>query len=551
MLTKLHIENLALIDRADLLFDKGLTVLSGETGAGKSVIVSALSLALGGRADKDNIRYGESFGMVEAVFDISTMHPDYIKQFDEFIQNKQLVIYRQIKRSGKAVIKISGIPATLNELKDVTAPLAEILGQHANQQLMHEENHLNFLDNFADLSELKNTVRTLYEQWKSSSDELKKIKSKRDTYLKERELLLFQKNEIEKTAITVGESEKLYADKKILDSARALMASASIICEAIDNEENSITQMLSLAQKEIDKMSRVDKELEKQSEDLIDISYRLRDFKSYIEQYGSSIVDDPNRIEEINIRLDEIYNLKKKYGGSEESIIEILQLILQKLSDSPANIDSYIEELEEKTEQIFAEYSKDALSLSDTRKKAAVYLQKLVIKELSELAIENGGFEITFLYEDDPNGVILNDKAVKPTSDGLETARILFSANPGEPLKSLVKTASGGEISRLLLALKSAEKKNKQLSHSLMVFDEVDAGIGGQTAIEVGRKIKKLSSNSQLIVITHLHQIAREADHHFVAQKTNDKDKRTIINVIKLDLVGVKSELKRMVALPK
>ncbi|HKK20984.1 MAG TPA: DNA repair protein RecN, partial [candidate division Zixibacteria bacterium] len=179
------------------------------------------------------------------------------------------------------------------------------------------------------------------------------------------------------------------------------------------------------------------------------------------------------------------------------------------------------------------------------------YLEKLVTKELTELAIDSGGFKFEFVYQDDPEGVIMGTRAVKPGPNGLETGRILFSANRGEPLKSLVKTASGGEISRVLLALKSAEKKNNKLQHSLLVFDEVDSGIGGQTAIEVGKKLKKLSADSQLLVITHLHQIAREADHHFVAEKDAGKGRRTTITVRSLTDEGKDRELARMVALPK
>ena len=551
MLKTLDIQNIALIDKASLIFQKGLTVLTGETGAGKSVIVSALSLILGGRTDRDVIRYGEKFGKVEATFDISSMPALYKKEFADYISGDHINIIRDIPVSGKSKILISGKSVTLTELRVLTIPIAEILGQHANQLLMHEENHIDFLDNFANLLELKETVKKSYHLWKDSYDLLKKTINKRDSYKNKRELLLFQQKEIADAKIQIGETEKILAEKKILDSARSLMNSANVISEIIENDESSSLSLLQTALKELEKMQDVDSSLQKRVEELTDVVYRLQDIKQFIDQYGSSIIDDPARIEEINLRLDEIYNLKNKYGGSEESILKELDIISNGLREIPTDIDSYIEKLDKETQTFLALYTNEAIALSDTRKKGASYLKKIVQKELNELSIANCGFELEFIYEDDPKGILINQRTVKPSENGLETARILFSANIGEPLKSLVKTASGGEISRVLLALKAAEKKNKKLPHSLLVFDEVDAGIGGQTAIDVAKKIKKLSSDNQLVVITHLHQIAREADTHFAVQKTTASDKRTIINVVNLDPIGKETELKRMIALPE
>lgn len=551
MLKSIKIENLALISNAEMSFDKGMTTLTGETGAGKSVIVSALELALGERADKDIVRFGMDSGTVTVTFDVSRQSADYQNQFSEFIDCGLITIERVIKIKGNSTITVSGIPTTLAELKDITKPLAEILGQHANQLLMYEENHIDFLDNFAELTSLKETVAVSFEKWKQSAHKLNKLISKRDSMQAERELLLFQQKEITQAKISVGETDQLVSEKKILDSARALMSSAQTICEIIENDEKSASSLLSLAQKEVDEMAEIDESLRKQSEELIDITYRLTDFKNMIEQYGSSIEDNPTRIEEINQRLDEIYKLKKKYGGSEQAILDSMDIINEKLKEVPADIDDYIRRLEKETASFFEHFSQEAIALSQTRKKAATYLQKIIKKELEELAIDNAQFEIEFVYEDDVNGVIYEERAVKPTKNGLESARILFSANPGEPLKSLVKTASGGEISRVLLALKAAEKKNNRLSKALMVFDEVDAGIGGKTALEVAEKLKKLSDANQLLVVTHLHQIARKADSHFTVKKTTGKDKRTIINVVQLDKPGVDAELKRMVALPE
>lgn len=552
MLTKLSIQNLALVENISLKFDKGLSVLTGETGAGKSVIVNALALTLGGKADKEIIRFGFEKAIVEAHFDTSKSSLSEQKMYDEFSTDKNIKIRREVNKDGKSKIKVNDRVISRAVLKKLVLPLGEILSQHASQKLMDEGNHIDYLDNYASLTELRESTSQKYYLWEEIFIELNKIKKKRDRLKEELELLNFQKNEIQQADIEVGEEEKLLEEKGILDSARALISSANLINEYLSGEENSVNELINLVQKELDKISEIDHKLEEQVENLSNISYRLSELSQFIEKYGSSINDDPNRIDEINLRLDEIYNLKKKYGGSEESILKSLQEIEEKLSNSPADIDTYIDHLNEKTQKLFSDYSKTAIELSKTRHKAKIYLKKQVEKELEELAIDNAEFDLELIYEEDPNGVILNGKAVKPGPNGLETARILFSANPGEPLKPLVKSASGGEISRVLLALKTAEQKNQKLSRSLLVFDEVDSGIGGKTATEVGKKLKKLSSGNQVLVITHLHQIARLADHHYLADKLNNaSDGRSVINVKTLSDKEIKKELDRMISLPE
>ena len=253
---------------------------------------------------------------------------------------------------------------------------------------------------------------------------------------------------------------------------------------------------------------------------MADLDFQLEDLRRFIEQYGATISDEPARLEEINLRLDELYALKKKYGGSEEAILTTLARIHDQLRDRP-DIDSLIASIEAEADKRGKAYTAAAVKISAARVKAATRLRKLVIAELKDLAIDKAEFRCNFIYEDDNGGVLLNDRAVRPSAHGLERIGFLFSANPGEPLKSLVKTASGGEVSRVLLALKSAELQHRGLKHSLLVFDEVDVGIGGRTGNEVGRKLKKLSEHCQVLVITHLHQIARLAEHHYVAEKTH------------------------------
>jgi DNA repair protein RecN (Recombination protein N) len=550
MLKRLNIQNIALVTEAELLFEPGMSVLTGETGAGKSVIVMALGLALGDRVDKEQIRHGAERAIVEATFDVSALPSSYRTTYADFIHDGLVTVQREINRDGSSKVKINGSPSTLGTLRDLTTPVAEIVGQHANQMLMDEQNHLLFLDGFASLDGIRQEVAELFDHWQKAAFELRRTRDRRDNLAAERELLLFQKSEIEKANIRPGEEEELQKERKILDSARTLMAGCGAIQELLDGDSVSVLTLIRQVRRELDKMAQVDPYLERPLSELADADYRIEDIRQSLEQYGGSIADNPARIEQINLRLDEIYALKKKYGGSEEAILKTLDTVAARLSDRP-DTDEFIVELEERAERTAKAYMTKAMELHDLRLKAASYLRKVVLKELSELAIENGGFELEFLYEDDANGIILDGRGVRPTEIGLERGRFLFSANPGEPLRSLVKTASGGEISRVLLALKAAARKNARLLHSLLVFDEVDAGIGGQTAVAVGEKIKRLAEGSQVIVVTHLHQIARQASHHYAAEKVKKSSGRLVITVSRLDYDGITRELGRMMALPE
>ncbi len=549
MLKKLIIENIALVPYTEIVFGNGLSVLTGETGAGKSIIVTALSLALGERADKDNIRHDEVYGSVTAVFDVSNMPTSYKRQHEILIEKNKITIERIISRDSSSRILINGKGSTLHHLEQVTAPLAEIMGQHSNQMLMNEENHLDFLDDFGGITPLRETISEIFYDWKRVTEELRRTLIKHEELAHERDLLLFQKSEIEKASITVGEEENLNEERRILDSARSLLRSAALIKTLLDDQENSALEQLGVVQKELQRMSDVDSKLVKTVEQLNDSVIQLQELSQSIEQYGSAVADDPTRLEDINLRLDEIYRLKKKYGGSEKAIVGTLDVINSKLGDRP-DINVLTSKLEAECNRLQKEYREQALKISDTRKKTAAYLEKLVVKELTELAIDKPQFEFEFVYTDDPDGIVIDDRAVKAFPEGLEKGRIMFSANEGEPLKPLVKCASGGEISRILLALKSAAKNSNKTSHALMVFDEVDSGIGGRTAAEVGSKLKKLSQQGQVLVITHLHQIARLATHHYLAEKTSAFGRSTI-SVNKLEKPAIAAELERMVALPQ
>ncbi len=549
MLRRLEIQNIALVERQTLEFDVGMSVLTGETGGGKSIIVNALSLALGERADKSQIRHGEETATVRAVFDVTTMPRSYHTQFAPWIIDGAIAVERELAVDGASKVKINGAASTVTLLRELTDPLVEILSQHANQQLMDESNHLAFLDRFGKLDAEREHVGEFFDAWQASAKKLHDVRNRREQLQKERELLLFQQEEIEKAQLSPGEEEELNNERRKLDSARELMASADKVATILSGEEPAVDSMLAMVVSELDDMASIDTTLTKLIEEAESARIALEELRRSIEQYGNSLEDDPVRLDEVNVRLDEIYSLKKKYGGSEEAVLQTLASIHDRLQNMP-DTDELIDHLERETERHWRAYTAAALALTEKRRTVAKSLRKAVEAQLKDLAIEEGTFELELLYELADDGVILDGRGVAPCRWGLENGRILFSANKGEPAKPLVKVASGGEISRVLLSIKAAEHKSGQISHSLMVFDEVDTGIGGRTAEAVGRKIADLASSTQVLVITHLHQIARLAEHHYVAEKVSAK-KRALIHVARLDGAGVDKELERMVALPE
>ncbi len=554
MLKNILIQNFALVEKLTLSFESGLNVLTGETGAGKSVIVGAISQLLGEKADKDDIRSGASLAVVEGQFDISNW--PYIRKMvnalDIETADNTLTLRKEILLKGTSRNFINAQMVTLAQLREITKYLAELLGQHSHQQLLDESNHQNFLDRFAGLESDVGELRGIFNRWHTVRQELESLESRKSQEKNERELILFQKDEIEKASIRIGEEADLLAEKKILDSSRLLGEKSSSILNLLEQDDSSALSLLQACHRELTQIAALDKKLEKNVELLDTAIVNLDELRLEIESYRSSIPDDPERQEAINLRLDELFRLKKKYGGSEESILSALEKINTQL-ETKIDVDDRIRILRHEESALSQDYSKLALEISKSRNTASKKLSARVEKELKQLGIDSAKFAYEFIYEPNDGGIELNGRRVKPGPDGLETGRFLISANPGEPLKPLSKTASGGEISRIMLALKSIEMQTSGKYRPLLVLDEIDAGIGGQTAHAVAQKLSALAQHYQLIVITHLHQIASAGDHHFAVAKTDadDGSKRKVIIVRKLKASERKKEIDRMLSLPE
>ncbi len=554
MLKRLYIENFALVDKLEVTFETGFNILTGETGAGKSIIVGAISQLLGEKADKDDIRSGTKVAVIEGDFDIGefpTLNEILEKNEVEF-DGKTITLRKEIPENRASKSFINSQMITLAQLRTVTAHLAELFGQHSHQQLLDEKNHLAFMDSFAGINEQVVRLQKIYYDWQGTHQELTKLEANRESAKRERELLSFQKDEIERAQIRAGEEEELVAEKKILDSSHTLGEKSELILNMIDREDYSALSILNSCRKELADMVNLDKSLESKAELLEQAVINLDELRGEIESYQSSIPDDPNRLEQINLRLDEIYRLKKKYGGSEESILNALEEINNQLGIK-IDVDEQIKILRKEESELKSKYISLAEEISQKRHKSSEKLSAEIEKELEKLGIHSSKFKFEFISEPDSNGIEKDGQKIKPLPEGFETGRFLISPNPGEPLKPMAKIASGGEISRIMLALKAVESKYHKKGTSLLVFDEIDAGIGGETAVMVGERLKSLADSFQLLVISHLHQIAGLARNHYaVEKKTARADSgRNIIEVKKLSPDERKKEIKRMISMPE
>ncbi len=550
VLKRLYLENFALVDKIEINFELGLNVLTGETGAGKSIIVGAIARVLGDTASKEDIRSGFKMAAVEAEFDIAKRKDiaAELKSLEVESENNTLTLRREIFLEKASRCFLNGQMITLTQLRPIASLLGELHGQHSHQLLLDEKNHLGFLDGFAGLIEEVESLKQKNSEWEKAKKELEKSLNSRDLAKRERELLLFQMEEIDKAKIRLGEEEELLAEKKILDASRLLTEKSSLILGLLDENEPSAIEILGTAQKELSDMSEHDTRLTPLEEMLNQAVINLEELRSGLEAYRSDIPDDPNRQEEINLRLDEIFKLKKKYGGSEEGILATLDEIKRRLGDN-IDVDEQIKFLKKNESAALAAYIQPAVEISKKRRDGAKGISQKVEKELAELGMEKAKFQFEFTINEADDGIEHNGKKVKPAPEGLEDGRFLVSANPGEPLKPLAKTASGGEISRIMLAIKAAERKGTK--SEFLVFDEIDVGIGGMTAKAVAEKLAALAKKHQLLVVTHLHQIAQLGDYHYAVQKVSGtKEGRRIIEIKRLSNKEKEAEIKRMLALP-
>lgn len=533
MLKTLDIENIAVIEKAQIEFSAGFNVLTGETGAGKSIVVDAINAILGERTSRELVRNGADFAFVSALFtDINETVKDKLSELGYIPEeDNSLLLTRRISSDGKSACKINGRPATVSVLREVGDTLVNIHGQHDSQSLLNPDCHYKFIDMLSGGSELIENYKSAFSEFIHIRRRLKQLTAQAEKNDNNTELLDFQINELENADIKAGETEKLTARKKILDNADGALEAYNAVLSTLSGDDENAGVKLSLASvaNEIEKYSDVSGDTAKAYSLLQNIDDELETVKSLVENAAQSLDYDPDEKEKIEERLDQLYRLGKKYGGTEEAMLENLE----KFKAQRAAINTDEEELKKLTEEYdssFDKVQKLAAEISDLRKQTALKFENDVKAQLEFLDMPKISFKVNF-----EKGIL--------SSAGIDKIEFLISTNPGEPPKPLAKIASGGELSRIMLAIKNILAYNDTVD--TLIFDEIDTGVSGRASVKIGMKLKSVSKNTQVITVTHSAQIAAFADTHFLIQKDYENE-RTYTKVTALDFENRKYELARI-----
>ncbi|MFN3739693.1 MAG: DNA repair protein RecN [Thermodesulfovibrionales bacterium] len=506
MLLELLIKNLAIIDHLSITFKPGLNVLTGETGAGKSIIVDALSLALGERASAEILKQGTQEGSVQAFFETQDIRlPEELPNSED----NSLIIRRIISASGKGRAYINDNIVNLSTLQTLGSYLVDIHSQHEHQSLMNKEKQLEVIDSFGGLEGLRDEYRKLFIETNNLKEESRQIEENIRFKEQRIDLLRYQINEITQAQLKPDEEESLKQEFNILKNSHRLSEAVNLARDLLYEAEDSCLERITKLLQKLKDLSNIDPQLIETVELLSQARPLLEEASQALRSLKEKYNIDPRRLDYLNERIDLIERLKKKYGAS----ISEVQLYLEKarqelnsLEGSEDKLSSLKKELEEKKASLF----KLAEELSRMRKKAAHVIEEAMERELKEVALEKAQFRVNIRRLDEP------------AKNGIDDIEFEFSANPGEPPRPITKIASGGELSRLMLCLKVILAEVDRIP--VLIFDEVDAGIGGVTADRVGERLKKLSRQRQVLCITHLPQIASRADHHIKVEKVQKKD---------------------------
>ena len=542
MLQELHINNFSIIDDASIEFGKGFNVITGETGAGKSVIINALSLSLGERAASEYVRSGKKEALVESLFEISpkkfskTVHKA-INDLGVSIE-EGLILKRIISSQGKNRAYINSSMANVQTLSDISGNIIDIHGQYEHQSLLSPENQLDLLDMFGGLTKDRERVGKLFDSLSSLRSQITSLEQKDRERAQRLDILNYQINEIGSAGLREDEEEELIEEEKILGSAGHLAELANQSYELLYTSDTSSLTAISAIIDNLQKMSEIDSRAKEALKSAVDALPLLEETSYFLRDYKDSLDFDPARLEQLQERLELIRTLKRKYGASIKEILNYRErslIELEELQHSEEKLDSLKSELE----ALRKSFTDKAHALSKKRNAAGRKVESAVVKQLAELSMPDTQFSVSITQQ---NGNVTLD-GFQANQTGIDNIEFLISPNIGEELKPMAKIVSGGELSRIMLALKGIMAKGDKIP--ILVFDEIDAGIGGKTAETVGKKLKALSKNHQVICITHLPQIAVFADRHLKIEKTVAR-KRTVVTIKPLDKNDRVNEIARM-----
>ncbi len=533
MLNQLSVRNVAVIDKLDINLHDGVSVLTGETGAGKSIIIDSINMILGDRANKELVRYGTDKAVVQAVFDAPKSVINILEENDIDVEDETVIITRQVTKEGKSVARINGMVVTLNILREISDRLINIHGQHDNQALLTPIRHITFLDAYADNEEYINRYKDILSKKREIEKKISSLEMDEQEKMQRIDLLEYQVNEIKKASLEKGEEDDLREQRDIYTNAEQITKSVN---EAYMNlyegdEIQSAYDGISIAVNEISQISDLNPQLKSIYDTLNEIMYSLEDTAHEIKEFGETVEFDEQTLNEIEERLDLISRLKRKYGNSIEEILEYLKKAESELNDIKLS-DERTNELKEELKNITKELKEKGNVLTQRRENTAKVLEENIEKSLHELNMEKSKFKVS----------IENDGTFY--DNGMDKVEFLISTNPGEPLKPLVKIASGGELSRVMLAIKSILADSDGVD--TMIFDEIDTGVSGKAAMSIAKKLAVIAKNKQVICITHLPQLTAMADNHYLIQKNTDGEMAST-TLKELDEEGRELELARII----
>lgn len=530
MLLQLSIRDIALIDRLTLSFAPGLTVLTGETGAGKSIIVGSLDFVLGGKADRDRIAGGAERGRVEALFDISALPrvQSALAEMGLETEDGLLPVCREILQSGRSVCRVAGEVVTVSQLRAVMAALLDLHGQHAHQSLLDPAKHLQFLDALGDAPHRAAVehVRALYGEWSAVARSLKEIETNERERARREDMLRFQLEELEAAKLSAGEEDELTRKRTLMRNAEKIRMGLEEAYAALSGDESGeapgALDALQRAAKALSGLAKFDARFEALGEQLNDAMYAAEGVCGDLDDLREECGVDPRGLEAVEERLDLLGRLRRKYGATTAEMIAYRERVREEL-ESSADSEEKREALKKQEKAAKAAFMKEAEALSKARRALAKECETRVAQQLTALEMKSAVFEIAFAQD------------APPSADGLDAVEFRLSANRGEPPRPLQKAASGGELSRVMLALKCVEAENDGVP--TLVFDEIDTGVGGATGVAIAEKLREVGAKRQVLCVTHLPQIAAAAGTQFWVEKSV-RDGRTHTAARELDLEG-------------
>ena len=545
MLRELSIKNFAIIDDLQMRFDAGLTILSGETGAGKSIIINAVKLLLGARATAKLIRTGADTAELEAFFDLAPTAPAIlVMEAHGYIAEEGLLIRRIISRNDRHRVFINGRMATMQVLQAITDNLASISSQHAHQSLLKEDFHLDILDQYGNLMDLRETVGGIYRKILPLLEERDALLALRDRQHEQRELLRFQQADIEAAQLKTGEDEQLEQECRRLRNAQTLIQTVSHCLESLYSAQDSVTDRLGAIHHQLETAAAIDGDLQVPTKRVAELSYQVEDVVEGLRRYLRQVESDGHRLEEVEARLDTLNRLKRKYGKTLDDVIN-KQASIQTALAGIENLADQLDTMDNRLRKNHERLQRAARNLHDQRKVVAEDLAREIAGELASLKMPGTRFAVTLVpvATDERTPTFLTIDGCKADERGTDRAVFQIAPNVGEQLKPLAAIASGGELSRVVLALKAILAISGSLE--TVIFDEVDAGIGGGVAEIVGRKLKALAAHHQVICITHLPQIAKFGATHFKISKSVSRG-RTRTTIDPLDAEKRLEEMARL-----